>query len=164
MHGSLPTRLRVLRAERGLTLRDAEHQTGVDKDTLSKIERGLRHPHDVTLAKIARGYGVPVEELLEQPALPLDETLREAGPTAQDVTGGGIQSSDVGGGHIYREPTEQELAAIARELEDLQHDIAAGEGRLLVPDSFSVESNERAWRFVREDAKGTMIKVSCETA
>src|SRR5215212_5532535 len=69
MHGSLPTRLRVLRAERGLTLRDAEHETGVDKDTLSKIERGLRHPHDVTLAKIARGYGVPVEDLLEEPAL-----------------------------------------------------------------------------------------------
>jgi transcriptional regulator with XRE-family HTH domain len=65
MHGSLPTKLRVLRAERGLTLRDAEDLTGVDKDTLSKIERGSRHPHDVTLAKIARGYGVPVENLLE---------------------------------------------------------------------------------------------------
>jgi transcriptional regulator with XRE-family HTH domain len=69
MHRSLPTRLRVLRAERGLTLRDAEHQTGVDKDTLSKIERGVRHPHDVTLAKIAKGYGVPVEDLLEEPVL-----------------------------------------------------------------------------------------------
>jgi transcriptional regulator with XRE-family HTH domain len=67
MHGSLPTRLRVLRAERGLTLRDAEHQTGVDKDTLSKIERGLRHPHDITLAKLARAYDVPLEELLEEP-------------------------------------------------------------------------------------------------
>src|SRR5215212_1914094 len=81
MHGSLPTRLRVLRAERGLTLRDAEHETGVDKDTLSKIERGLRHPHDVTLAKIARGYGVPVEDLLEEPALAgKDEASREARP------------------------------------------------------------------------------------
>jgi transcriptional regulator with XRE-family HTH domain len=79
MHGSLPTRLRVLRAERGLTLRDAEHQTGVDKDTLSKIERGQRHPHDVTLAKIAKGYGVPVEDLLEEP-VPLDETPQETGP------------------------------------------------------------------------------------
>jgi transcriptional regulator with XRE-family HTH domain len=83
MHGSLPTRLRVLRAERGLTLRDAEHQTGVDKDTLSKIERGQRHPHDVTLAKIAKGYGVPVEELLEEPALPLDDAPRKAGPEKQ---------------------------------------------------------------------------------
>src|SRR5829696_5442247 len=67
MHGSLSTKLRILRVERGLTLRDAEQLTGVDKDTLSKIERGRRYPHDITLSKIAKGYGVPVEELLEEP-------------------------------------------------------------------------------------------------
>src|SRR5215212_3320856 len=76
MHGSLPTKLRVLRAERGLTLRAAEHLTGVDKDTLSKIERGRRAPHDVTLAKIAKGYGIPVEDLLEEP-VPLAEARPE---------------------------------------------------------------------------------------
>jgi transcriptional regulator with XRE-family HTH domain len=80
MHGSLPRRLRVLRAERGLALRDAERQTGVDKDTLSKIERGVRHPHDVTLAKIAQGYGVPVEELLEEP-VPLGDAPPRLGPS-----------------------------------------------------------------------------------
>ena len=62
----LARKLRVLRAERGLTLREAEELTGVDKDTLSKIERGLRRPYDVTLSKLAKGYGVPVEELLEE--------------------------------------------------------------------------------------------------
>jgi len=60
----LPTRLRVLRAERGLTLRAAAKLTGVAKETLSALERGQRHPHDPTLAKIAKGYGVPVEDLL----------------------------------------------------------------------------------------------------
>ena len=65
MQGTLALKLRVLRAERGLTLREAEQLTGVDKDTLSKIERGLRRPYDVTLSKLAKGYGVPVEELLE---------------------------------------------------------------------------------------------------
>ena len=67
MQDTLARKLRVLRAERGLTLREAEELTGVDKDTLSKIERGLRHPYDVTLSKLAKGYGVPVEELLEEP-------------------------------------------------------------------------------------------------
>ena len=79
MQDTLARKLRVLRAERGLTLREAEELTGVDKDTLSKIERGLRRPYDVTLSKLAKGYGVPVEELLEEPA-PLAEAPREAGP------------------------------------------------------------------------------------
>jgi transcriptional regulator with XRE-family HTH domain len=74
MQDTLARKLRVLRAERGLTLREAERLTGVDKDTLSKIERGIRHPYDVTLSKIAEGYDVPVGELLEEPALPLAET------------------------------------------------------------------------------------------
>jgi len=69
--GSLAHRLRVLRAERGLTLREAAAKSGVAKETISDIERGLRHPHDPTLAKIAKGYGVPVEELLEEP-VPLE--------------------------------------------------------------------------------------------
>jgi transcriptional regulator with XRE-family HTH domain len=78
MQDTLARKLRVLRAERGLTLREAEQLTGVDKDTLSKIERGLRHPYDVTLSKLARGYEVPVEDLLQEP-VPLDEAPREAG-------------------------------------------------------------------------------------
>jgi transcriptional regulator with XRE-family HTH domain len=65
MQDTLARKLRVLRVERGLTLREAEELTGVDKDTLSKIERGLRHPYDVTLSKLAKGYGVLAEELLE---------------------------------------------------------------------------------------------------
>jgi len=72
----------VLRAERGLTLRGAEELTGVDKDTLSKIERGLRHPYDVTLSKLARGYKVPVEDLLEEPVL---AGKPEDGPSLEEL-------------------------------------------------------------------------------
>src|SRR5919107_4818102 len=78
MQESLAHKLRVLRAERGLTLREAAAKSGVAKETISDIERGLRHPHDPTLAKIAKGYGVPVEDLLEEP-VPLGEAPRGAG-------------------------------------------------------------------------------------
>jgi transcriptional regulator with XRE-family HTH domain len=78
VQSTLARKLRVLRAERGLTLREAEQLTSVDKDTLSKIERGLRHPYDVTLSKLARGYGVPVEDLLEEP-ISLAEASQETG-------------------------------------------------------------------------------------
>jgi transcriptional regulator with XRE-family HTH domain len=84
MQDTLARKLRVLRAERGLTLREAEQLTGVDKDTLSKIERGLRHPYDVTLSKLAKGYGVPVEDLLEEPVLlgKAEAPPEQAGPNA----------------------------------------------------------------------------------
>jgi transcriptional regulator with XRE-family HTH domain len=84
VQGSLAHRLRVLRAERGLTLREAASLTGVAKETISDIERGLRHPHDPTLAKIAKGYGVPVEYLLEEPVLPgkAKAPPEQAGPNA----------------------------------------------------------------------------------
>jgi transcriptional regulator with XRE-family HTH domain len=76
-------RLRVLRAERGLTLREAEELTGVGKDAISQIERGLRQPHDVTLAKIARGNGVPVADLLGE-----NRRAREAKPSEEGAARG----------------------------------------------------------------------------
>ena len=75
MQESLGHRLRVMRAERGLSLREAARRAGVVKETISDIERGHTHPYDVTLAKLARAYDVPVEELLEEPG-PLDESSR----------------------------------------------------------------------------------------
>jgi transcriptional regulator with XRE-family HTH domain len=72
-------RLRVLRAERGLSLTEAAERAGIQRQTLALLERGERHPHDPTLAKIAKGYGVPVDELLEEP-VPLAE-VSETGQT-----------------------------------------------------------------------------------
>jgi transcriptional regulator with XRE-family HTH domain len=81
MPESLPAKLQVLRARQGLTLIEAAEKIGIGRDTLSDLERGNRHPVMPTLAKIAQGYGVPVEDLLEEPALAgKAEAPREAGP------------------------------------------------------------------------------------
>jgi transcriptional regulator with XRE-family HTH domain len=80
VQSSLATRLRVLRAERELTLREAATRVGVRPGTLSELERGMRHPHDRTLSRIAKGYGVSIEELLEGPA---GEPAREPVPLAE---------------------------------------------------------------------------------
>jgi transcriptional regulator with XRE-family HTH domain len=83
----LGTRLRRTRVERGLSLRQAAAQTGVTKETLSDLERDRRTPHPPTLAKIARGYGVEISDLLgpvveeessvpKEPAPPSPEQLR----------------------------------------------------------------------------------------
>jgi transcriptional regulator with XRE-family HTH domain len=66
MQVSLAEKLRVLRAQKGLTLVEASERLGVDRHTLRRLELGGgRRPQYPTLTKIAEGYGVPVEELLE---------------------------------------------------------------------------------------------------
>jgi transcriptional regulator with XRE-family HTH domain len=56
-------RLRELREQRNLTLRELEELSGVSKDAISEIERGLRHPRTSTLNKLAAGLGVSVQVL-----------------------------------------------------------------------------------------------------
>ena len=120
MHGSLATRLRVLRAERGLTVRQVAELSGVAKETVSQIERGERHPYDRTLAKLAHAYGVPIEELLEEPAL--------AGKADAPTTGRGeeprgrkirITVTDTAGvtDSVEVEITREKLEAIFRAVE-----------------------------------------------
>jgi transcriptional regulator with XRE-family HTH domain len=90
MHSPLGLRLRELRAERGISLRDAARITGVDRDTIRGIELGERHPFDRTLGKLAKGYGIPLRELLmeseESPGVAEKELvpLAEAPQTGQE--------------------------------------------------------------------------------
>jgi transcriptional regulator with XRE-family HTH domain len=85
MQGSLAEKLRVLRARIGLSLTEAAARAGVTRDTLSDLEHGKRHPYMPTLSKIATGYGVPVEDLLEEPALAEKaEAPEETGPSLLD--------------------------------------------------------------------------------
>ena len=67
MQGSLSEWLRIVRAREGLTLTEASERIGITRHTLSSLERGGQEPHYPTLRKIADGYGVAVEDLLEEP-------------------------------------------------------------------------------------------------
>ena len=67
-HESLALKLRVLRAERMLTIDQAAKRAGVMPETISDAERGRRRPYLPTLRKLAEGYGVPIKELLAEEA------------------------------------------------------------------------------------------------
>ncbi len=86
--GQLAARLRRVRLERGLTLRQAAEQTGVTKETLSDLERARRQPHPPTLRRIAQGYSVEIRDLLgpmiEAESVPLGKAPGEAGQAAQE--------------------------------------------------------------------------------
>ena len=56
--------LRVLRARRALSIREAASRAKVSRDTLSALEKGEQTPNVPTLRKLAQSYGVSFEELL----------------------------------------------------------------------------------------------------
>jgi transcriptional regulator with XRE-family HTH domain len=66
MPGPIAVKLRVLREERGLTQKEAAELADVSPRTLTYLESGKRPPSMPTVTKIARAYGVPVEELVEE--------------------------------------------------------------------------------------------------
>ena len=65
MPAPIALKLRALREERGLTQKEAATLANVNPDTLSDLESGKRDPYMPTVTKIARAYGVSLEELVE---------------------------------------------------------------------------------------------------
>jgi DNA-binding XRE family transcriptional regulator len=59
-------KLRSLRERRGLTQKEAAQLADVSELTVYRLESGKQTPYMPTVTKIARAYGVPLEELLEE--------------------------------------------------------------------------------------------------
>lgn len=66
--GALGARIQSARAARGLTLQSLAATSAVSVSMLSSVERGVKAPTVVVLDRIAEGLGVPLAELLTQPA------------------------------------------------------------------------------------------------
>ena len=62
----IAVKLKVLREERSLTQKEAAELAEVSELTLYRLESGKQTPYMPTVTKIARAYGVPLEELLEE--------------------------------------------------------------------------------------------------
>lgn len=60
----LGRKIRELRKQRNLSQTELAEKAGISFITISRIERGERDPHVKTLARIAKGLGVPAFELL----------------------------------------------------------------------------------------------------
>ncbi len=60
-------RLRKIREQRGVTLTDVAHRTGISKSTLSRLENGARKPSLELLLPLAQLYRVPLDDLVGAP-------------------------------------------------------------------------------------------------
>ena len=131
MYRSLALRLRVLRAERGWTLNQAAERAGVQPETISDAEHGKRRPYTPTLAKIAAAYGVPVEELLEEPVA-LGEAAREAGRAEWDAA---VRSA-----HQLRQDGQARMEALLSSWRDRRDRRALYEMGLLLDEALAARS------------------------
>jgi transcriptional regulator with XRE-family HTH domain len=60
-------RLRRVRDQRGVTLTEVAHLTGISKSTLSRLENGQRRPSLELLLPLAQVYRVPIDDLVGAP-------------------------------------------------------------------------------------------------
>jgi len=58
-----PTKLRELRAAKGLSVRGLAREAGISTETVYSVEHGSRQPSIRTLGKIARALGVEARDL-----------------------------------------------------------------------------------------------------
>jgi transcriptional regulator with XRE-family HTH domain len=72
--------VKEIRRRKGWSQKDLAEESGVGQDTISGIESGRHEPRPSTLRKLADALDVEVADFFREPALPLDEAPREAGP------------------------------------------------------------------------------------
>jgi transcriptional regulator with XRE-family HTH domain len=104
--GSLGERLRVLRAQHGLSLTEASEKIGVNRHTLRDLELDKREPYGPTIRKIAEGYGVPVARLLEEPVLAGKAEAPDTGQPGAEQT-----ARDIAHAEALRQEAEDRKAA-----------------------------------------------------
>ena len=63
----LRNRLKVLRAENGWTQAELAGRVGVTRKTINTVERGVFVPSTLLSLKLARAFGVAVEEIFSLP-------------------------------------------------------------------------------------------------
>jgi putative transcriptional regulator len=65
MPSDLRNRLKLLRAERNWTQADLAERVGVTRKTINTIENGVFVPSTIVALRLARAFGIAVEDIFE---------------------------------------------------------------------------------------------------
>jgi len=109
--------LREFRRQKGWSQKDLADESGVGQDTISGIEKGRHEPRPSTLRKLADALEVEVADFFREPAVPLGEAPREAGPP-----------------RVSRERLEEHFEEVRRDEVDYLNWMIADFWRLALPD------------------------------
>jgi len=120
--GELGRRIKMLRVERGLTLKDLEERGGISATHVSEIERGKASPTVGALGRIARALGMRPATLVEPRVLPEVSLMRASERRGRRVQWGAVTleplTEPVHGsaisGQIVTLPTGREPALVHR--------------------------------------------------
>ena len=90
--------VKEIRRRKGWSQKDLAEESGIGQDTISGIESGRHEPRPSTLRKLADALDVEVADFFREPAVPLAEAPREAGPpqvSRKELLAQGITVSDL---------------------------------------------------------------------
>ena len=65
-HADIGTRVRALRYEAGLTLKDVSKELGVSEQMMSQIERGVNQLSLLNASKLAEMFGCSIDDILKE--------------------------------------------------------------------------------------------------
>jgi len=83
---SLGDKVRATRKAAGISQEEVARRAGVSLNVINRLERGvILDPHYSTLRGIASALGVPVEDLVREPALAGNAEAPGTGPTPYEV-------------------------------------------------------------------------------
>jgi len=136
--------VKEIRRRKGWSQKDLAEESGVGQDTISGIESGRHEPRPSTLRKLADALEVEVADFFREPAVPLDEAPRGAGPP-----------------RVSKDRLEEHFEGVRQSEVDYLNWMIADFWRLAMPDEkpqarFVPEDidTDRAWQFL-EHALGT---------
>ena len=95
INGRIARRVRMLRADLGLSLDALAAGCGVSRSMLSLVERGESSPTAVVLEKIASGLGVSLATLFEDSSAPVDPVSRRADRPSWRDPGSGYRRRNI---------------------------------------------------------------------
>jgi transcriptional regulator with XRE-family HTH domain len=78
---SFPSRLRLLRARKGVTIRQAARDIPMDRHVLASLERGEKEPTYPVLSRLAAYYGFDVGQLMTEEMLHPKDLVAKALPS-----------------------------------------------------------------------------------